>query len=260
MINVLDKIVAVKHMEVNRLYELGVYDDLKSQALELGASSSFYQALKQQRVSLIAELKKASPSKGMIRPDFNPELLAREFQKAGASALSVLTDEQFFQGSLKNLERARDCVSIPLLRKEFVIDPIQIYEAKVSGASAVLLIASILTVDKAQSLINVAKECQLDVLMEVHNLTELEMIRTLDGLAIVGVNNRDLTTFQTDIQNVLTLAPLIRDFFGEDVCVVAESGYSMSSQIQQLEDEGIDAVLIGEGLATHPDLLSFWLS
>jgi len=256
--SILDTIVKQKHLEIAELSDTVGLTEIKRRAAVAPERASFYGALSKPGVSLIAELKKASPSKGVIRENFDPVLLAQEFVGAGASALSVLTDEQFFQGAPAYLEQVSNQVSCPLLRKEFIIDPIQVYHAKALGASAILLIKAILSISQAQVLMDVAAECGLDVLMEIHNQEELDALSSLRGLSIIGVNNRNLNDFHTDTNFVLELAPKIRQQFSNEILVVAESGYQDVSQIEALAAARIDAVLIGEGLARYPDLQSFW--
>lgn len=203
----------------------------------------------EQRFGLIAELKKASPSRGLIRPDFRPANLARELAAAGATALSVLTDEEFFQGSLNYLAEAHAAVEIPLLRKDFIIDDLQVIEARAHHADAILLIVAALTDAELRSLNNKAKEFGLDVLCEVHDHHELA--RALDaGCDIIGVNSRDLRTFHVDLNTALQLGPKIPT----GMIRVAESGISTGDDIARLRTAGFDAFLIGESLmkAEHP--------
>jgi len=201
-----------------------------------------------QRVSrtgaaIIAELKKASPSKGLIRADFRVDELATELEQAGASALSVLTDERYFQGSLKNLELASEATTIPCLRKDFIVDEFQLLEARAHRADAVLLIVAALTHDELFALYGRALALQLDVLCEVHDAAELD--RALEiGFEIIGVNNRNLHTFQVDINTSLQLANRIP----AGVLKVAESGIESGNDIARLRDAGFDAFLIGESL------------
>ena len=199
------------------------------------------------RTAIIAELKKASPSKGLIRADFPVEALASELEHAGAAALSVLTDERYFQGSLQNLEIASTATRLPCLRKDFVLDEFQLLEARAHCADAVLLIVAALTQSELTSLHRRALELQLDVLCEVHNGPELQ--RALDaGCEIIGVNNRDLHTFRVDLNTSLRLAermPL-------GVVKVAESGIESGEDIARLRQTGYDAFLVGESLMRAP--------
>lgn len=200
-------------------------------------------------VAVIAELKKASPSKGLIRADFRVADLARELAEAGAAALSVLTDEQFFQGSLENLRVASQATSVPCLRKDFIVDEFQLLEARANRADAVLLIVAVLTQTELTGLLRRAGELYLDVLCEVHDGPELQ--RALDaGCVTIGVNNRDLHTFRVDLNTSLQLAELLPP----GVVKVAESGIETAEDIARLRDAGFDAFLIGESLmrAQHP--------
>jgi indole-3-glycerol phosphate synthase len=199
-------------------------------------------------VAIIAELKKASPSKGLIRPDFKVADLAAELEQAGALALSVLTDERYFQGSLKNLELASEATTIPCLRKDFIVDDFQLLEARAHRADAVLLIVAALTQDELVTLYRCARELQLDVLCEVHDAAELD--RALEiGFEIIGVNNRNLHNFQVDLSTSLQLAKRIP----AQVLKVAESGIESAADIARLRDAGFDAFLIGESLMRAPN-------
>ena len=196
---------------------------------------------------MIAELKRASPSKGLIRADFSPPALAKELEAAGAAALSVLTDSEYFQGSLQNLEHASQAVAIPCLRKDFIVHPSQMVEARAHGADAVLLIVAALSDAELRSLKSAAESQKLDVLCEVHD--EPELRRALDlGFDLIGVNNRDLKTFDVDLKTALTIGPMIP----ESIVRVAESGINSASEIKRLRDAGYQAFLIGEALMKAP--------
>lgn len=200
------------------------------------------------RVAVIAELKKASPSKGLIRPDFDPSYLARSLENGGAAALSVLTDEEYFQGSLKNLTLASQAVSIPCLRKDFILDEFQILEARANRADAILLIVAALKDEDLRRLRDKARELQLDVLCEVHD--ERELARASDlGFDLIGVNNRNLHNFEVDNETATRLVTKIP----VGVVKIAESGIKHGSDIQSLRDQGYDAFLIGESLMRSPD-------
>jgi indole-3-glycerol phosphate synthase len=201
----------------------------------------------QSGIAVIAELKKASPSKGLIRADFPVTELAQELEEAGAAALSVLTNERFFQGSLQNLEIASQATRLPCLRKDFIIDEFQLLEARAHRADAVLLIVAALTQTELVNLHRRAVELQLDVLCEVHGGVELQ--RALDaGCETIGVNNRDLRTFRVDLNTSLQLAELIPS----GVVKVAESGIETGDDIARLREAGFDAFLIGESLMRAP--------
>ena len=197
--------------------------------------------------AVIAELKKASPSKGLIRADFPVAELACDLAAAGAAALSVLTNEQYFQGSLRNLELASAAVPIPCLRKDFIVDPVQIIQARAHGADAILLIVAALSDGELEQLLACAREWQLDVLCEVHDGAELQ--RALDtGFDLIGVNNRNLHTFQVDLNTALQLAELMP----AEVVRVAESGIESAGDISRLRQAGYDGFLIGESLMRAP--------
>jgi indole-3-glycerol phosphate synthase len=200
-------------------------------------------------VSLIAEVKKASPSKGIIREDFDPVKIARIYEECLASAISVLTDKAFFQGDLEYLTLIREAVKIPLLRKDFIIDEFQIYEARAFGADAILLIVSILDKTQLAEYQHLANELGLDSLIEVHTEKEVEKAIYADA-NIIGINNRDLSTFETNIDTTAHLIKLIPD----DKIVVSESGISTRDDILTLKDQGVDAVLIGETLMKSDDI------
>jgi indole-3-glycerol phosphate synthase len=193
--------------------------------------------------AIIAELKKASPSRGLIRANFDPADLAAELEAAGAAALSVLTDEEFFQGSLDNLLRASANTKLPCLRKDFIVDPLQILEARANSADAILLIVAALSQKELITLSRDARECGLDVLCEAHDRTELE--RAIDaGCELIGVNNRNLRTFKVEIETAVRLA----EFMPENAVRVAESGIHSGADIAHLRSAGYHAFLIGESL------------
>jgi indole-3-glycerol phosphate synthase len=201
--------------------------------------------------AIIAEIKKASPSKGLIRGDFDVPWLAQSYERGGAAALSILTDETFFQGSLRNLELASAAVSLPCLRKDFIVDEYQIIEARAHCADAILLIAGALTGEEMQRFATVAHDQSLDVLVEVHTAGELNRVMDAlgNGADAIGVNNRDLKTFEIRMETSLELASRIAPSFIR----VAESGISTSEDIDQLRAAGFDAFLIGESLMRQAD-------
>lgn len=209
---------------------------------------SFYQALKKEGMSYICEVKKASPSKGLIAPDFPYVEIAKEYEAAGASAISCLTEPFYFQGSDRYLEEITAAVNIPVLRKDFTVDGYMIYQAKAFGASAVLLICAILDDVQLREYRQLAESLGLDALVEAHDEREVE--RALEaGAKIVGVNNRDLRTFRVDMNNSIRL----RNLAPEEVVFVSESGIRTSADINLLYDNRVDAVLIGETLMRSPD-------
>jgi indole-3-glycerol phosphate synthase len=198
--------------------------------------------------AIIAEIKKASPSRGLIRSDFHPATLARTFQSAGAAALSILTDEQFFQGSLSFLREASDVVKIPCLRKDFILDPFQILEARAAGADAILLIVSAHTDAALSDLRDQARSFGLDVLCETHDREEMERAIAL-GFDLIGVNSRDLRTFSVRPEVLTELA----ESMPKDAVMVAESGIRTAEDISRLQDVGYHAFLVGEALMRQPD-------
>jgi indole-3-glycerol phosphate synthase len=241
----LDQIVAAARARVSRTKRDADLRDLERRA-EQYAPRGFRRALQAKSkngVAVIAELKKASPSKGLIRAEFHPRELAVELESAGATALSVLTDEEFFQGSLGNLHQASAAVKIPCLRKDFIVDEFQLLEARANCADAILLIVAALTPSELVSLAAAAREHNLDVLCEVHDAAELQ--RALDaGCDLIGVNSRNLRTFKVDLQIALTLA----ETFPSGIVRVAESGIRWAEDVARLRAAGYDAFLVGESL------------
>lgn len=206
-------------------------------------TAAFREALNAPGISVIAEIKKASPSKGIICRDFSPSRIAAQYEISGASALSVLTEEDFFLGSGKYLQSVKSFVKIPVLRKDFIIDPWQIYEAKVLGADALLLIARLLDEKTLRNYRELAITMGMDSLVEAHNEEEIQKAVN-SGAGIIGINNRDLNTFQVELKNTEKLIK----FIPPDITVVSESGIKTRSDMLFLEDIGVDAVLIGETL------------
>lgn len=241
----LDEIVAATRRRVARSKSDTDLRALERQA-EKHVPRGFRRALaarSQDGIAVIAELKKASPSKGLIRAEFNPVALARELEKSGATALSVLTDEEFFQGSVRNLREASAAVAIPCLRKDFIVDEFQLLEARANSADAVLLIVAALSDGELRSLSSEARSHELDVLCEVHDGRELD--RALDaGYDLIGVNTRDLRTFKVDLKTAFELA----DRFPKDVVRVAESGIRSAPDVSALRAAGYHACLVGESL------------
>ncbi len=240
--NKLDEINATKAEEIKRLEPLAT--ELRKQALLRNDFRPFRSALQLGNdVAVIAEVKKASPSAGIIAADFNPLSQAREYARGGAHALSVLTDEKYFHGHLAYLKQIREQVDLPLLRKDFIIHENQVYESVVAGADAILLIVASLDDAKLLSLYNKAKSCQLDVLVEVHNLEEMD--RALEiGADIIGINNRNLKTFEVDLATTEALAEEIPS----DTVAISESGIKTGEDVRRLRAAGINAVLVGETL------------
>ena len=245
MAAILERIVAATRARVSEAKRGADLRELERQA-ERHVPRGFRRVLESRSrdgVAVIAELKKASPSKGLIRAEFDPAELARELAEAGAAALSVLTDEEFFQGSLKNLREASAAVGVPCLRKDFIVDEFQLLEAQANCADAVLLIVAALSSEELSSLLRGARQRGLDVLCEVHDEEELQRARDA-GCDLIGVNTRDLRTFKVDLETALALASK----FSSGVVRVAESGIHSADDIAQLRAAGYDAFLVGESL------------
>jgi indole-3-glycerol phosphate synthase len=204
---------------------------------------------KRPQLAIIAEIKKASPSKGLIRPDFDPVAIAETYEKGGASAISVLTDERFFQGHAEYLVAAREKVGLPVLRKDFIIDPLQVEETAHLGADAMLLIAEALEPGQIEDLYQTAQELDIEVLIELHGLKELDKVMRLDPL-LVGINNRDLSTFVTDLRTTVELIGHIP----RGVTVVSESGIRDAADARLLREAGVSALLVGESLMRSDDI------
>jgi indole-3-glycerol phosphate synthase len=259
--NILDKIVEEKKREVAKLpARLIAAGDLRDAMLEHGERRDFLAALRQPGsggMALIAEVKKASPSAGVICDDFDPVRIAREYEVAGAGCLSVLTDEKFFQGSLDHLRQIRAAVKLPLLRKDFIIDERQLLEAVEWGADAILLIVAILTDEQLQKFHSLATEAGLAALVEVHDEAELDRALKISP-ALIGVNNRDLKTFKVDLATTERLAaklfpsPATR----HTSLLVAESGIHTRADVERLTKCGANAILVGESLMRGSDILA----
>jgi len=250
--NVLSEITVNKYEEVAALKAALPLDDLRGRRSRRGEPRSFYKALRRPGLQLIAEIKKASPSGGMLRPDFDPPALARSYEEAGAAALSVLTDEKYFQGSLAHLEAVREASRLPILRKDFIVDEYQIVEAERHGADAVLLIAACLSHSQLRDFREAAEGEGLDALVEVHDEVELEAALK-SGARIIGINNRDLKTLKTNIETTFALAQKIPREIRNGVVLVSESGLQTAEAIGLLKAKGINAVLIGETFMRAPD-------
>ncbi len=246
--SVLDKILTVKRHEVAALRESPGESELRRRAASADAPRGFARALRAGRgPRVIAEFKRASPSKGEIRAGADAAEIARGYEAAGAVALSVLTDREFFRGSLDDLRRARAACRLPVLRKDFTIDPLQLIEARAAGADAALLIVAALGDSQIRELLACARELSLDALVEVHDEPELERALAC-GAELIGINNRDLRDFKTDVGVTRTLLPLAA---GRPV--VSESGLDDPAVVRALEAEGAAAFLIGEALMREPD-------
>jgi indole-3-glycerol phosphate synthase len=248
--NILDRIVATKLREIETARRRVTLQTLEGRVHNLPPARGFAATLRRPgEIQVIAEVKQASPSAGVIRTDFDPVVIARTYERHHAACLSVLTDTDFFKGSLADLEAVRSHVSIPLLRKDFVLDRYQLLEARAAGADAALLIAEILPGDRLAELRREAVELGLDVLVELHDREQLT--RVIDsGATLVGVNNRDLRTFHTRLEHTLDILPAIPP----GITVVSESGIKTSADMKRLADVGVHAVLVGESLMRSPDI------
>jgi indole-3-glycerol phosphate synthase len=240
----LDRIVATKREEVLALKQTLQIGQAERTIAELAPCRGFEQALivRNRPVGLIAEVKKASPSKGLIRQDFHPVSLAQAYESAGTDCISVLTDTDYFQGSNDYLKQIREQVKVPLLRKDFIIDERQIYEARLIGADALLLIAAILTKTQLSSFYTLARDLGLDVLVEVHNRLELEFVLDMGKATLIGVNNRDLKTFVTDLKVTEELI----GHMPKGIVAVSESAISTTDDVAFVRGAGAHAVLVGE--------------
>jgi indole-3-glycerol phosphate synthase len=256
---ILDTIVEEKRREVARLPQTAVsVGGLRAAVQERGGIRDFAGALRSPKhgsVGLIAEVKKASPSAGVICPDFDPVRIARQYEAAGAACLSVLTDEKFFQGSLQFLQQIRAAVSLPLLRKDFIIDERQILEAIHWGADAILLIVAILNDADLQRFHHLGREAGLAVLVEAHDEAELERA-VAAGAQLIGVNNRDLKSFKVDLGTTERLAARLKEVVksGQMPLLVGESGIHSRADVQRLARAGVQAILVGESLMRHHDM------
>lgn len=245
--NILLEIAEKTRVRVQEQKEMVSFEEIKKEAEHLASSFdgsfAFYNALKKEGISLICEAKKASPSKGLIAPDFDYVSIARDYEKGGAAAISVLTEPYWFLGSDEYLKEIRAAVKIPVLRKDFTVDDYQIYEARVLGADAVLLICAITEAEDLRRRISLAKSLGLSALVETHNEEEIKTAVAC-GAEIIGVNNRNLKDFSVDV----SLSGKYKSLVPENVVFVAESGITSPKQVRSLESQGVDAALIGETL------------
>jgi len=249
-LSVLDQIVATKREEIERAKSAVPLDELRARLADAPPVRDFFAPLAAAGpIKLIAEIKKASPSKGVIRADFDPVAIARTYQSHGASCLSVLTDEQYFQGSLEILKQVRQAVEIPILRKDFVLDSYQLLEARIRGADAVLLIAECLDDCNLRKLHNEAIDLGLTPLVEFYEPQNLDRVLAA-GAQLIGVNNRDLRTFEVDLGHTIRM----RQKVALDCVLVGESGIETRADVLRLEAAGIDAVLVGESLMREADI------
>ncbi|MCP9926432.1 indole-3-glycerol phosphate synthase TrpC [Cyanobium sp. CH-040] len=255
--SILEKIVWEKDREVASARERVSLEQLRSQVAELPPTRDFIAALRAscRKPAVIAEVKKASPSKGVIRADFDPEAIARDYAAGGASCLSVLTDKAFFQGGFEVLVQVRQVVDLPLLCKDFILTPYQLYQARAAGADAALLIAAILSDADLAYLLKAARGLGLTPLVEVHDAAEMERVLALDGVQLIGINNRDLTTFHTDLATTEGLMERFGAALRSRGCLlVSESGLFSREDLDRALDAGADAVLVGEALMRQSDV------
>lgn len=248
--NVLDKIYARKREEVETASKQLPLDELKKQVEDAPSTRGFLKALiGAPGLALIAEVKKASPSKGLIRPNFDPAEVARTYEAAGAHCLSVLTDKDYFQGSPENLRIAKSVTSLPCLRKDFLYDEYQVYEARAWGADAILLIVAMLEPDRLKELHHQAVELGMDVLVEVHSEEEL-MVALAVGAKLIGVNNRNLKTFETSLETSKRLIPMIPPY----AVAISESALHTPEDVVKVKEFGAKGVLIGTSFCSSPDI------
>jgi indole-3-glycerol phosphate synthase len=249
MTGILEEIIAYKRAFV-AARKLGLpLSEIAAKAADSPAPRDFIGALSGNDCRLIAEIKSASPSKGVIRADLDPAVTARIYERNGAAAISVLTDEKYFRGSIGRLGLVRKTVNLPLLRKDFIIDPWQVYESRVHGADALLLIAACLTDKEIRELMDCAHGLGLACLVEVHNERELTRAADLNA-RLIGINNRDLATFDTDLAVTERLSPLVP----KTATLVSESGISDAGHVRRMKEAGANAVLVGEAILRDDDI------
>lgn len=259
MSDILQQIVATKKVEVGQRKSQEGLDELIRRAKDMPRPRNFHRAITTRTskpLNVIAEVKKASPSAGVIRADFDPVAIAQAYEQNWADALSVLTDEKYFQGKLEYIALVKEHVKLPVLRKDFIIDPYQVYEARAAGADAILLIAECLDISQLSDLQILATELNLTTLIEVHDMENLIRVRDhviglpMPRYSLIGINNRDLRTFKTDLGTTLRLAELVQD----RGVLVSESGIREYADIVRLAKAGVAAVLVGESLMRAPDI------
>jgi indole-3-glycerol phosphate synthase len=247
-VSVLERIVEAKRAELAAARERAPLDTLKAQARSASPVRDFVAALRAKRPAVIAEIKKASPSRGVLRQQFDPAAIARSYERAGAACLSVLTDRAFFQGGPEHLVAARSACALPVLRKDFVIDPYQVFESRVLGADCILLIAACLSTDEMLGLERTAMTLGMAVLAEVHDAEELERALALKT-PLIGINNRNLRTFETRLETTLEL--LSRVPSGR--IVITESAILAASDVKRMRDAGVETFLVGEAFMRSSD-------
>ena len=246
--SILDEIVEHKRDEVAARRSVRPLAKVRCAAESAASTRPFEEAIKAKDPAVIAEIKRASPSEGLIRADFDPAAIATSYEQAGAACLSVLTDERYFMGGDDHLAEARDAVGLPVLRKDFIVDPYQVYESRALGADCLLLIAAALDRGRLADLARLGGEVGLDVLVEVHDNDELDAALDVDA-RLVGINNRDLSTFATSLDTTIDLLDAIPD----DVTVVAESGIHTRDDVRRLRDAGVRAFLVGTAFMREGD-------
>lgn len=246
----LKEIVARKKEKITLAKEQLPEEELKSRLTGLSPTRPLIEAINKPRViSLVAEIKKASPSRGLIRPDFDHIAIAKAYEEAGVQAISVLTEEDFFAGSLSYVQEVKNLTSVPILRKDFILEAYQVYESRLFGADAILLIADLLSKDKLTQLLQIAEELGLDCLVEAHTEKELKKVLSIKA-PLIGINNRDLHSLEVDFKTTETLFPLIP----KGRAVVVESGIKSAQDVLFLKILGVSAVLIGEAFMAAGDL------
>ena len=254
--NILEKIVWHKEIEVAQMYVNQSLELVKSKIADVQPPRDFYNSLQNSPIkpALIAEVKKASPSKGVFRDDFDPVAIAQAYERGGASCLSVLTDKQFFQGGFENLQLVRQSVDLPLLCKEFVIDPYQIYLGRSHGADAVLLIAAILTDSDLIELQALIHQLGMMALVEVHSQTELDRVLAIPDVRVIGINNRNLETFVVDLAQTKILMDRLDPSIRHKYLWVSESGIYTRQDLDFVQNCGANAVLVGESLIKQTNI------
>ncbi|MGD1919525.1 MAG: indole-3-glycerol phosphate synthase TrpC [Pleurocapsa sp.] len=255
--NILEEIVWYKEVEVERMRGRLPLLQLRQQVQDIAPAKDFLAALRNGKTNpaLIAEVKKASPSKGIIKANFNPVAIAKAYEKGGASCLSVLTDQKFFQGSFDNLSLVRQAVDLPLLCKEFIIYPYQMYLARAKGADAVLLIAAILEDKDLNYFVKITKALGMTPLIEVHTLAELDRVLAIDGVELIGINNRNLEDFSVSLSTTKDIFAARKDILEQrNILVVSESGLHTIDDLNTVKSAGAKAVLIGESLVKQDNL------
>jgi indole-3-glycerol phosphate synthase len=247
-VSVLQRILEVKRGEIAAAKQHSPLSSIENRAHAAPPVRDFVAALRARKPAVIAEIKKASPSRGVLRADFDPAAIAQRYEKAGAACISVLTDRQFFQGDAAHLAAARGACALPILRKDFVIEPYQVLESRAFGADCILLIAACLTKDQMIELESVAASLGMAVLVEVHDATELEAALAL-RTPLIGVNNRNLKTFETRLETTLELLPRIPP----SRLVVTESGILAAADVSRMRSAGVNTFLVGEAFMRSPD-------